>query len=630
MCGICGIYNFDLSLHVNSAEIDAMNETLRHRGPDDEGSYVDGPVGIGIRRLSIIDVAGGSQPLSNEDKTIWIVFNGEIYNYKDLRKSLIKKGHRFSSQSDTESIIHLYEEVGLDFVNQLRGMFAITIWDSRQNRLILARDRLGIKPLFYAQYNNSLVFASEMKAILQRREFSREMDENALAAYFTLSYIPAPLTIFKGIQKVLPGHVITVQDGKITDQEYWDIQFRPDRSKNEEYFIEGFMDLLQESVNMRLMSEVPLGAFLSGGIDSSTVVALMSKATDTPVNTFTIGFGGDTGGYLDERKYAQMVANRYATHHREEEVWPSPHGLIEKIVKAFDEPFADDSAIPSFAVYEAAKKDVTVALSGLGGDELFGGYERYLGFQLSETYKKFPVLLRKNIFHNFIERLPERQDGHYTINHIKRFVRSASLPADRCYLGFLSKMKNTLELFADKSHFREPVQACQDLIFSHFNSPNSSAGLNRAFYCDIKTYLPEDILALTDRLSMHHSLEVRVPFLDHKLLEFCATIPPQMKIRWLQKKYLLKKGVSDLLPRAVIRHRKQGFVGPMTRWLQSDLKSYAIETLSEDNLNKHGIFDPKTVQQILTEHFNRQEIHDTAIWSLLIFQTWYDLYIQNP
>ncbi|MDZ7697290.1 MAG: asparagine synthase (glutamine-hydrolyzing) [Deltaproteobacteria bacterium] len=335
MCGICGIYNFDHTLPVNPAEIHAMNQTLRHRGPDDEGSYVEGPVGLGIRRLSIIDVAGGRQPIANEDQTVWVVFNGEIYNYKDLRQSLIKKGHRFTTQSDTESILHLYEEVGLDFVNQLRGMFAIAIWDGGQNRLILARDRLGIKPLFYARHNNTLLFASEMKAILQSKDFPREMDDNALAAYFTLSYIPAPLTIFKKIQKVLPGHIMTIQDGDIADKQYWDVQFRPDRSRDESYFIEGVMDLLEQSVEMRLMSEVPLGAFLSGGIDSSTIVALMSKANGSPVNTFTVGFGGDTGGYLDERKYArhggQPIFNSPPGKRSVAEP-PRPHGKDRQII----------------------------------------------------------------------------------------------------------------------------------------------------------------------------------------------------------------------------------------------------------------------------------------------------------
>ncbi|MBW1784452.1 MAG: hypothetical protein JRL30_27385 [Deltaproteobacteria bacterium] len=372
------------------------------------------------------------------------------------------------------------------------------------------------------------------------------------------------------------------------------------------------------------MSEVPLGAFLSGGIDSSTIVALMSKADNNPVNTFSIGFGGDTGGYLDERRYARLVAEQYATVHQENEVFPKLEGLIEKIVRAFDEPFADDSTIPSFAVCEAAKKGVTVALSGLGGDELFGGYERYLGICLSETYKKLPLLLRKNILGKVIQNLPERRDGHYTINHMKRFVRSASFPADRCYFGFLSVLNEPIRLFSDTARFIKPMEFCQDMIRSYFNAPNATDPLNRAFYCDIKTYLPEDILALTDRLSMHHSLEVRVPFLDHKLLEFCATIPPEMKIKWLQKKYLLKKAVTGLLPEKVIHHRKQGFVGPMTRWLQSDLKSYALEMLSADNLNKHGLFDIKSVQKMLAEHFNGLEIHDTGIWSLLIFQSWYD------
>jgi asparagine synthase (glutamine-hydrolysing) len=378
---------------------------------------------------------------------------------------------------------------------------------------------------------------------------------------------------------------------------------------------------------------VPLGAFLSGGIDSSTVVALMSRINESPVKTFCIGFGGDTGGYLDERKYARQVSQRYSTDHREYEVLPSPEGLVEKIVCAFDEPFADDSAIPSFYVCKIAKENVTVALSGLGGDEVFGGYERYLGFELSQVYRKFPFFLRESLIRKLVEYLPERKNGHYTVNHMKRFVRSASLRPDLAYSGYVSKIDSNIKdsFFSDPCRFEKHFQTWQDVMLSYFNSPNISSGsdsLNHAFFYDIKTYLPEDILAVTDRMSMHHSLEVRVPFLDHKLMEFCATIPPEMKMRWFRKKYLLKKAVRPLLPKPVIEHRKQGFTSPMAQWLKRDLKLFVRETLSEKNLKKHDLINSKTVQEILVEHFSEKEIHDTLIWSMVIFQTWFDLYME--
>jgi asparagine synthase (glutamine-hydrolysing) len=629
MCGICGIYHFETGSQANREVVQAMCRTLTHRGPDDEGIYIKGPVGLGMRRLSIIDVAGGKQPISNEDKTIWVIFNGEIYNYQELRKSLIQRGHRFTTDSDTESIVHLYEDKGIEFVDHLRGMFAIALWDEKQKQLILARDRLGIKPLFYSQYNNKLVFASEMKAILQNKLFPREIDNEGMAAYFTLSYIPAPLTIFRGIQKLLPGHLLILKDDRAKIQKYWDIKFEPDRRRKEGYFIEGFMALLQESVNSHLMSEVPLGAFLSGGIDSSTIVALMSRMGSAPTTTITIGFGGDVGGYLDERSCARAVASRYRTNHRDYEVRPDVETLLETIVRAFDEPFGDDSAIPSYYVCKTAKQEVTVALSGLGGDELFCGYERYFGLALNKVYSKFPRVLTEKVFRRFIEQLPERADGHYTVNHMKRFVRSASLPEDKRYFQYLSRMNGIGDLFSEPSRVYQSAEACEHLILSYFNAPNAQTELDRAVYCDMKTYLPEDILAVTDRMSMRHSLEVRVPFLDHRLVEFCATIPPEMRMRWFQKKYLLKKAVKHLLPYEVLRHRKQGFVGPMTKWLKTDLKGYVLENLSESNLKKHELFQWKTVQRLLEEHFLGKEIHDTLIWSLVIFQKWYETYCEK-
>lgn len=630
MCGIFAV----VASSIDRVELELATNSLSHRGPDDAGFFVGQNVGLGHRRLSIIDLKGGHQPIFNEDNSKCIIFNGEIYDFMTLRDELVLKGHRFATRSDTEVILHAYEEWGASCVERLRGMFAFAIWDGNAKSLFLARDRFGKKPLFYGTHGDSFYFASEMKAILANKGFPREIDELALIAYFTLSYIPEELTIYKGIRKLLPGHTLLLKDGKIHIKKYWDLFFAPDHSRDERYFVDGFMGLLQEAVDIRLISEVPLGAFLSGGIDSSTVVALMSKDTPSPTKTFCMGFGGDFGGYLDERKYARQVAARYATNHQEYEVLPDLGSLTEEIVRAFDEPFADDSAIPSFYVCKTARKAVTVALSGLGGDEIFAGYERYLGFALSISYRKLPAFLTQASLTQIIERLPERADGHYTVNHLKRFVRSASLPPALCYYGFIGRMNTGFKqaLFSEPHRFKGHFEACRDLVLTHFNSPNVLDGpdsINRAFYCDIKTYLPEDILAVTDRMSMHHALEVRVPFLDHKLVEFCATIPPELKMKWFRKKYLLKKAVKELLPADVLNHRKQGFVGPMANWLKKDLKPYVLEALSDGNLKKHGLFNVGTVKQILNEHFNNIEIHDTLIWSMVMFQKWYDLYLDG-
>lgn len=630
MCGIFGI----IAPRIDKAQVEKATDTLSHRGPNDSGFYFDEYAGLGHRRLSIIDLEGGHQPIFNEDRSMCIIFNGEIYNFMELGDQLARNGHKFSTRSDTEIILHAFEEWGESCVEKLRGMFAFAIWDSKKRALFLARDRLGIKPLFYGSVNGKFYFASEMKAILSDPEFPRDMDESALVSYFTLSYIPAPLTIYSKINKLPPGHTLTYREGQVAIRKYWDLYLQPDRSKSEEYFIQGFMGLLEEAVKIRLISEVPLGAFLSGGIDSSTVVALMSKVNESPMRTFSIGFGGEIGGYLDERKYARQVSERYQTDHREYEVLPNPEGLVEKIVQAFDEPFADDSAIPSYYVCKIAKENVTVALSGLGGDEVFAGYERYLGFKMRHAYNRIPAFLRERFIRKAIENLEERRDGHYTINHMKRFVRSASLRPDLAYLGYISKMNSTLKgtLFSDEEKFEKRFQSCQDLILSYFNSPimaDESDSANRAFYCDVKTYLPEDILAVTDRMSMQHALEVRVPFLDHKFMEFCSTIPPEMKMKWFRKKYLLKKAVKHILPKAVIQHRKQGFVGPMAQWLKRDLKAYVLETLSEKNLKKQDLFNLGGVKTMLEEHFSGKEIHDTLIWSMVVFQRWFDLYIEK-
>ncbi|OGW50052.1 MAG: hypothetical protein A2078_11365, partial [Nitrospirae bacterium GWC2_57_9] len=455
------------------------------------------------------------------------------------------------------------------------------------------------------------------------------LDEEALASYFTFSYIPAPLTVYRNIRKLLPGHVLTYRKGFLRTRPYWDIRFEPDRRKKEKDFIGEFTELLRASVSARLMSEVPLGAFLSGGIDSSTVVALMNGGSG-PVNTFTIGFGGDIGGFDDERRYARLVADRYGTNHSEQEVLPRFDGLLEAIVRSFDEPFADDATVPSYFVSQMARRRVTVALSGLGGDELFCGYERYLGFRLGRLYAGIPRFIRDRVIPRIIDALPESSSGGYRVNHLKRFVRSAGDDAARQYFGFITKIngKYRSRLFSSEcSQYASALDAVEERFARLFNAAPAEDPLDKVLYCDLKTYLPEDILACTDRLSMCHSLEVRVPFLDHTLVEYCATIPPELKMKWFRKKYLLKKAVSGLLPKPVLAHRKQGFVGPMTRWLQTDMKEMTQKTLSPRRLDRHGLFKPAVVERLLSDHYNGREVNDTTIWSLLIFQTWFDLYI---
>lgn len=629
MCGIIGILDTIGILNTKKFKVPNENDILKHRGPDGFGYYLDSKIYLGHRRLSIIDLESGRQPIYNEDKTKCIIFNGEIYNFREVRINLEAKGHNFTTNSDTEVIIHAYEEWGDVCVERFCGMFAFAIWDNKNEELFLARDRMGIKPLFYAFYEGIFYFASEIKGILQYQFFPREIDINGFAAYFMLSYIPAPMTIFKHIRKVPPGHTLKLKDGQIKINEYWDLYFNPDRSKTEGYFIDGITHHLDEAVSLTMVSDVPIGAFLSGGIDSGAVVAAMSRLGSEPVRTFSIGFGGNVGGYLDERGYAQQIAGQVGAIHADYEVLPDFHNILEDIVRSFDEPFADTSTIPSYYVSKMARANVKVALSGLGGDELFGGYERYLGFKVSSFYNRLPLFIREKVIRQIVEGIPERADGHYTINHLKRFVRATSLSQDMRYLNFMTILGKgrTESLFSESGKYTDGFDYCQKLILNYFNTSNATEPLDRVFYCDIKTYLPEDILACTDRMSMLHSLEVRVPFLEHKLVEFCATIPSEMKIRLLDKKHIFKKALLKVLPKEVLTHRKQGFVGPMTVWLQTDLRTYVLDVLSEKNLDRHGIFNKNTVKTILDEHFNHVEINDKLIWTLVMFQNWYNNYM---
>lgn len=599
-----------------------------HRGPDDEGDFVDNNIGIAMRRLSIIDLGSGRQPIHNEDKSTWIVFNGEIFNYRELKDFLVKKGHQFYTASDTETILHLYEEFGEDCVKYLRGMFAFAIWDSTTQSLLVVRDRVGIKPLFYSLVaGQSFLFASEMKALLPSNQIDTQMDVQALDAYFTYSYIPSPLTIFQGVKKLPPGHMLKITPTGVTLQKYWDLHFKPDYTKKESYFLERFLEIFEEAVRIRLLSEVPLGAFLSGGVDSSMVVAHMAKSMADVPNTFTIGFGGNSHSHIDERPYARILAQKYACNHTEIQVDPKVSEVLDDIVTAFDEPFADDSVIPSYYICKASRQAVTVALTGLGGDELFGGYERYLGFRMSQVYDHIPGFLSTHVIRPLVESLPEQKSGHYLVNHMKRFIRASQLNPPLRYASYVSSLpsEKRRELYSGDVVKQVDFDSTSRLMTDFYTSENAANPIDRAFYQDIKTYLPDDILTLTDRIGMLHSQELRVPFTDHILMEFCATIPPEMKLRNFTKKHLLKSAAKNQVPREVLAHRKQGFSSPMAQWLKKDLYKFREELLSRQKIENGGIFNWEFVQKVTSEHLNRKELHDKLIFALIMFQKWQEM-----
>ncbi|MCI0590547.1 MAG: asparagine synthase (glutamine-hydrolyzing) [Gammaproteobacteria bacterium] len=605
-----------------------MNNTLVRRGPDEGGTFRESGVGLAMRRLSIIDLHGGRQPIQNEDATVWVVFNGEIYNYRDLRSALLQRGHRFETNSDTEVIVHLYEEYGDKLVDHLRGMFAFALWDTRRRRGLIARDRLGIKPLFYAQVGGTLLFGSEIKAVLASGMVSRELDYQALDAFMTYTYIPAPLTIYRELRKLEPGHLLIWESRRVEDRQYWDLDVaRPDRDTDEEEWIERFDVAIEDAVNSHMVSDVPVGAFLSGGIDSSLVVSLMSQHVDDPVQTFTMGFGGARNPLIDERPLAKQVAARFGCDFHEYAVQPDFRHIVGEIVDAFDEPFADDSVIPSYYVSQFTRRSVKVAMSGLGGDELFAGYERYSGMQLSKYYSRLvPGLLHRRLIQPLVRRLPEPAQGGDRVDHAKRFADAVlQLPAER-YLGFVSTLdsRERRRLFTRETAGKLDFDATDRIVTEPFERCAAADDLTCALYVDTKTYLPEDILALSDRLSMWHSLEVRVPLVDHQLVELSARLPTRYKLDWRRKKILLKRIAARRLPAEIIVHRKQGFESPMAAWLRSDLADYARDIVGQDRLGKSGLFDSDYVSGKLEEHLAGRHKNNKLLFSLIMFQEWYE------
>ena len=623
MCGICGYYGEDS--HLNQDTLKVMNDLIIRRGPDDDGYFHSQGIGLAMRRLSILDLAHGKQPIFNEDETVCTVFNGEIYNFRELKKDLEAKGHSFRTSSDTEVIVHLYEEYGKDLVHHLRGMFAIAVWDITNKKLLIFRDRLGIKPLFYSIVDGSVIFGSEIKSLLASGLVSKELNHQAVDAYFTYTYIPAPLTIYKGISKLEPGNLMIIDESGINIEQYWDLDFSSqDASKSEEEWKDIFDEAIHDAVSSHLVSDVPVGAFLSGGVDSSLIVAMMAEDSKHTVETFTMGFNERSGSLLDERKYAKLLAAECDINYNEFSVSPDFEDIITDVVNAFDEPFADDSVVPSYYISKLTRENVKVALSGLGGDELFAGYHRYFGLYMSRLYDYVPSFLHKYVVLPLVNRLPEPKNATDKINHLKRFLRYADMPIANRYLGYVSTLdaSERQKLFSKELSNSIDYQATDDLVLDKFKQCKADNVMDKMLYADIKTYLPDDILALSDRLSMWHSLELRVPFVDHELVELSTRLPSKYKINLSGMKLMLKKVARAWVPDEIIDHRKQGFESPMAGWLKDELYTYTNDLLSRVNIEKIGIFDYQFVKDRIDAHYAGKEKNNKIIFSLMMFVLW--------
>jgi asparagine synthase (glutamine-hydrolysing) len=621
MCGICGVVSFQPNAPADRSTLLRMNASLQHRGPDDEGYYEDDQVGLAIRRLSIIDLNTGQQPISNESGDVWVVYNGEIYNYQEVRTRLEQRGHIFKTQTDTEIIVHAYEEYGDECLTHFNGMFAIALWDARERRLLLARDRLGIKPLYYWRDGNKLVFGSELKALILHPAVPRQVDLAALDLFLTLEYIPAPLTIYEGVFKLLPGHLLVVEKGKLKVTQYWDIPYQP-ISQSEAECGEILSGLIKESIRLCLISDVPLGAFLSGGIDSSTIVGYMSQSANGPVRTFSIGFEDDT---YNELPYAEAVAKHFGTKH-DVEVLKSAHtDLTEQLVAHFDEPFADTSIFPTFLVSKLAGREVKVVLSGDGGDELFAGYDTYVAEKLDRYYGRLPRPLRQQVLPKFAGWLPPQPAKKGLINKVKRMVEGGtfdpSLQHARWMIFLNSSEKNSLY----RSDLRATLydQLTSDFFHNYFEKASCFDRLAQQQYVDVKTYLADDILTKVDRMSMAASIEARVPLLDYHIVEFALNLPPYMKLRGARTKSILRHAVKDLVPQFVLEKPKEGFSIPMKHLLCTSLKPMMLDLLSKDALQKHGYFDHQVVAMWIQEHLEGRANHSHHLWALMVFEIWH-------
>ncbi len=622
MCGIVGMLDMK-GRSVDPSWIDAMNDSIIYRGPDDSGTYVRGSMGLGMRRLSIIDVAGGHQPVYSEDKSVCVVFNGEIYNHLELRRDLERSGHRFYTNSDSETLVHLYEQYGVDGVAKLRGMFAYALWDERAEQLLLARDRVGIKPLYYTFIDGRLAFASELKALIRLPWLQQTINPAAIERYLAFLYVPGPETIYQDVLELPPAHVLVQKGGRTSIHRYWTLRYHSRTDVQIGEWTERVLHQFRDSVKSHLISEVPLGAFLSGGIDSSAIVAAMALESPKPVATFSIGHEGK-GAFQDERQYARIVADRYRTDHHEFVVSADILGILPTLVACFDQPFADSSAIPNYYITKLTRQHVTVALSGLGGDEIGGGYERYLGMQWAEYFRKLPSFARGLFGEYWAHRLPDSPTGHPGMSRIKRFLSSAANPKAERYAAFIMahSISERARILAPDFHASAKPESSNEMIDAIFTSPDADSLLHYLLLCDMQLYLPGDLLMLTDRVSMLHSLEVRVPFLDHPFIELMAQIPARHKLTLWSKKALFKRAFRGLLPSSILDRKKLGFSVPMALWLRTDLKSLLCDVLSKDSLKSVEYLEHAEVWKLVSEHVSGTANHESKLWALINLVLW--------
>ncbi|MBE0461550.1 MAG: asparagine synthase (glutamine-hydrolyzing) [Candidatus Aminicenantes bacterium] len=632
MCGICGIVQTKNETPISNSLLHAMCQTIVHRGPDDEGIFIEKKAALCTRRLSIIDVEGGHQPLSNEDGSIWIAHNGEVYNFPELRKELISRGHTFSTRTDTETIIHSYEEWGETFVNKLRGMFAFALWDRRKERLILVRDRIGIKPLYYTLLDDkTLVFGSELKSILVHPDVRRTLSTHALDLFLTLEYIPAPFSIFKNIFKLAPGYLLVYENGTVNLKKYWDIQ--PNKQPEGKFskdnlasVMDKLYSLLKESVGLRLISDVPLGAFLSGGIDSSAIVGLMREMGASPLKTFSIGF--EDASY-NELKHARRIAQKFNTDHEEFILRPQILDLTEKLIHHLDEPLGDFSIFPTFLVSKMARSHVKVILSGDGGDELFGGYEHYQAQKISQlnssslfqkplywAIKKFSPSPKKKGLWNKLRRYLEGLEHGPELRHLRWMMFLTQKDKQSLYSRELVDELGGIQQIHELSPFKGYFQNLRD-----FDSTNGE------LYLDLKTYLADNILVKVDRMSMAASLETRVPLLDHKIVEFVSNLPGELKVKGLTTKWIFKKTMERLLPPETIYRRKEGFSIPIKHWLRKELKELMFDFLNESRIKREGLFNFAPIERMMEQHLKGKENFSHQLWALLVFEIWKSHYL---
>jgi asparagine synthase (glutamine-hydrolysing) len=625
VCGIYGIFQLD-GAPADPALMPVMGRVIAHRGPDDEGHHADGPCAIGMRRLSIIDLSGGHQPLSNAEGTLWLVCNGEVYNFRELRQRLAGLGHRFKTGSDSEVILHSYAEYGDDFLRHLNGMFGFALWDARRRRLTVGRDPLGIKPIYVYRDAHRLAFASEAKALLALPGVSAAIEPSALHSYLSLGYVAAPQSMFRGIAKLPPASVLSVEGGRVEERRYWRIPSTIDREPDENEWAERIRSRLDEAVRMQMVSDVPIGAFLSGGIDSSTVVGLMAAHSDRPIRTYAIGFEGSAADdFYNELPFARRVAELFGTEHHEIVVRPDIVSLLPRLLWHMDEPVSDTAFVTTYLVSQFARRDVTVILSGVGGDELFGGYRRYLGNHYLAYFDRLPAWVRRAAS-ALGESLPS--DRHSALLNYSRlakgFLTTAGMPFEERYLAYL-QVFSPLEV---RGLLRVSDADAPDPVLDAFRHAGGDA-LSRMLAVDAETQLPDDLLMLTDKMSMATSLECRVPLLDQDLVELAASIPEEVKIRGGRLKHVLKKAVSGLLPRDILERKKRGFGTPMGAWLKRDLAPLVRGLLSEPVIRKRGLFHSHAVQELIGLHEANRVDGTDRLLALLNLEIWSRLYLDG-